>query len=450
MKAGNLIGPAYLAMALLIGGSAQGLWSNLFLLAAGLVVIGIILMKADTARWTGRARPVLMIGGLGIAWALLQLVPLPPAIWQNLPGREIVATGFHLAGSPLPWMPISLVPDRAVGALLALIPAVATFMAVMDMRGKDGGSYTIAMLAVLAVAIPLGIMQKLWGWGYLYQFTNIGTATGFFANSNHFATLLLVAIPCLCALAAMRGLRLQGLFRNTEIAPIFLLALAVLASGIVANGSNAIILLGPPVLFASLLLMALRRSVRVMRLAMLSLILGFLAVVLAILLSTQAETTDVQLALGLRLGFWARTLELVQAFGWPGTGLGTFADLYPMAQDPTLIDQFYVNHAHNDYLELLLELGIPGAILITTFLIWWFKRTIQLWQGREEDYFARAATIASGVIILHSIVDFPLRTGAHMAIFGLCLALMVTGGGRFFSEKAKSVTARHLKLEDLD
>ena len=106
-----------------------------------------------------------------------------------------------------------------------------------------------------------------------------------------------------------------------------------------------------------------------------------------------------------------------------------------------------VNHAHNDYLELLLELGIPGLALLLVFLVWWFWQTAQIWTAREVSLLARAATIASGALLLHSIVDFPLRTAAMAGLFAWCLAIMVTRP-RTLAAPAKS-EARHLKFEDL-
>ena len=58
------------------------------------------------------------------------------------------------------------------------------------------------------------------------------------------------------------------------------------------------------------------------------------------------------------------------------------------------------------------------------FLAWWVRAGFSVWRKDRGRPFVRAATIASGAILLHSLVDYPLRTAALSACFGMCLALM--------------------------
>ena len=83
-----------------------------------------------------------------------------------------------------------------------------------------------------------------------------------------------------------------------------------------------------------------------------------------------------------------------------------------------------MNHVHGDYIEIVLETGAAGFLLILLFLIWWARRVAAIWGSEDKDVFARAATIASAAILAHSVVDYPLRTAAISAIFAMCCALM--------------------------
>jgi hypothetical protein len=83
-----------------------------------------------------------------------------------------------------------------------------------------------------------------------------------------------------------------------------------------------------------------------------------------------------------------------------------------------------VIHAHNDYAELALETGVPGILLIIAFLAWWARAAWHAWRYSDRGPYARAASIASAAILVHSIVDFPLRTAAIAAVFAMCLALL--------------------------
>jgi O-antigen ligase len=86
----------------------------------------------------------------------------------------------------------------------------------------------------------------------------------------------------------------------------------------------------------------------------------------------------------------------------------------------------FTNHAHNDYLEFVLELGIAGILLILGFVVWWWRRSLQAWR---DDYkgasLARAGSVAIGVVLAHSLVDYPMRTSAIASIFAVGCALLL-------------------------
>jgi len=59
------------------------------------------------------------------------------------------------------------------------------------------------------------------------------------------------------------------------------------------------------------------------------------------------------------------------------------------------------------------------------FLLWWARAALRTWNASDSGPFARAAAIASAAILVHSLVDFPLRTAAIGSCFAMCLALLV-------------------------
>jgi O-antigen ligase len=113
------------------------------------------------------------------------------------------------------------------------------------------------------------------------------------------------------------------------------------------------------------------------------------------------------------------------------------------------VDRFYMNHVHSDYIELALETGIPGLLVLALFLLWWVRRTVSIWKADEPDYFARAATIASAGILAHSLVDYPLRTAAMSAVFAMCCALMAEPRGEVKTAQGRAAGkgARHLSAD---
>lgn len=423
----QLVVPAYLILCLTLGGSAQGIWQNMVLQLLALAILVWALLARAPEEPTAASKALIVLISFALALILIQLIPLPPALWSIVPGRKLIADGFEMLGYSLPWMPLSLTPYETVGAALAALPAAAVLLATLRQRQRQGwlagalllGAFAAVLLGALQVAGPPPA-ESPW---YLYRITNDG-AVGFFANRNHMGSLLLVSIPFALALiaAGASGKRLRG--RASAMLVFGGAALLVLLLGIVLNHSLAAAGLAIPVLFGSALLLPTGQAVR--RFAVGIGAVGFLG---ALLLLTQtpigAELTGEDLAsFESRQEFWSATMGLIVRSFPVGTGLGSFQSIYALTQDPTAVETTYVNHAHNDYLEIFLETGVAGLLLVLGFLFWWAVQVIRAWRSPISSHFARAATIASGALLAHSLVDYPLRTAALSVVFGMTLALV--------------------------
>jgi O-antigen ligase len=132
-----------------------------------------------------------------------------------------------------------------------------------------------------------------------------------------------------------------------------------------------------------------------------------------------------------------------------GSGIGSYGDIYPQYEEPGSVGRWYMNHVHSDFLEVALETGLPGILLILLVLLWWLWRVKTIWRAEKPDHFARAATIASAAILAHSAVDYPLRTAAISALFALCLALMADPRpkARRSEDRDAENRARHLSAD---
>src|SRR5690606_1900254 len=123
--------------------------------------------------------------------------------------------------------------------------------------------------------------------------------------------------------------------------------------------------------------------------------------------------------------------EAARAYMPFGSGAGTFVPVYQMFEKLQDARSFYANRAHNDVLELWLEAGALALILMGAFLVWLIRRTVTLWRARPRPggeidlLLARAAGIVLALLAAHSLVDYPLRTAAMMALFAFTAALMI-------------------------
>lgn len=447
-RVGGVAAPVYLFACLMLGGSAQGIWANMLLQLLGVGLIAWAAFSPAEEAATRSARQLLALTILGITLIALQLVPLPPSVWSHLPDREPIAAGYRLLGIEAPAMPISVTPYATFATFLTLIPAIAMLCFLVRTGAARPAWLAIALLLGTFAGILLGALQVSSGdplhspW-YLYERTNFGVATGFFANANHMAILLVVCLPFLAALlASARGGNVQ---RYSAVAALVAGAMVVLIIGLVLNGSLAGYALALPVLLASALLVipsgtAARRWTGGLALLLLIAASGALWMrPVGANFSTQAATSVTS-----REQMFTTTVTATKAFLPLGSGVGSFPRIYPLFENPDTIVPTIVNHAHNDYAELALETGIPGMVLILLFLIWWGAAVLRAWRLPDLDHYARAASIASAAILVHSAVDYPLRTAAISSIFAMCLALLVRRPAPVRAEKSDLRPTRHL------
>ncbi len=96
-----------------------------------------------------------------------------------------------------------------------------------------------------------------------------------------------------------------------------------------------------------------------------------------------------------------------------------------------MVAHVFANHAHDDILELWLETGIVGVALLALFAVWLGFGVVKFWwrppaQADDLDRsLARTGTIVIGLLIAHSFVDYPLRTGAIMAVLAFSCGLLI-------------------------
>ena len=451
----DAVAPVYLFLCLLLGGSGQGVWANMVLQLIGL---GLICWSAIAKPRGAVGRDQLQlfcIALLALGVCTLDLVPLPPGVWQQLGARTNIAEGYRILGESPPWLPISLTPYRSLASLLSAIPALAILAATLRL-GCRPWMLAAALLAGTFGGILLGALQvtsanpETSPW-YLYPETNVGLATGFFANANHMADLLVVTLPFLAAIFARAGERRNEGQSYSAVVLLVAGATLVIAVGIALNGSLAGYGLALPVLIGSALIAfpGTRRQVRWLAPIAAILLIGAVGWLSTTPLSSSSNLrASTETSVQSRQAILQTSLKATAAFMPFGSGLGSFRSVYALYEDHDRLDPTtFVNHAHNDYVEVALELGLPGVLVVFLFLLWWARTAWAKWQPRNRDPYEAAATIASAAILLHSVVDFPLRTAALSACFAMCLGILVRSRPVPKPDKSQLWPTRHIVIE---
>lgn len=385
------------------------------------IVVTMLLTRIPPpARWP---KPVLFFLLAAIALPLVQLIPLPPGFWQMLPGRRMFTEAVTLTGQAQPWRPWSIVPGATANAAASLIVPFATLLVVTGVSEEERKWLPGAMLLVVVASTLVGLMQFS-GAVFTNPFINdtLGDVSATFANRNHFA--LFMAIGCL--LAPFWGLT-SGRFDWRAPTALGLISLFLLT--ILASGSRAGLGLGVIALLLGLLLAreGMQRALaRYPRWVFPSLIAGTLTIVmLFVLLSVMADrAASINRLFAVDQGQDMRSRGLPTVLGmigtyFPfGTGLGSFDPIFRMHEPYALLKRTYFNHAHNDFLEIVLDAGVPGLLLLATALGWWAWASIRAWApGSGRRYvLPRLGSAMLFLIIVASIFDYPARTPMVMAV----------------------------------
>ena len=450
-RAREAVGPTYLFLCLIAGGSSQGVWANMVLQLLALGILAWAAAAPAPPKLSRPARHLFVIALAALAVIVLQLIPLPPSVWRILGGREALASGYSVLGIPVPSLPLSVAPYDTVATLLTLLPPLAMLCVILRLQAYRASWLAVAILAGTFAGILLGVLQVSSGapenspW-YLFPETNWGFATGFFANANHMATLLMVSLPMLAALvaAARRG----SMQRYSSFMAVGAGAALVVIVGIVLNRSLAGYLLALPVIAASaLIVLPRRRGLQRGTIIFAGILLvGAVGALESSSIRPNGFSSEAALSVQSREEILETTVAASRDFLPLGSGLGTFRRVYDLFENADRVTTTYVVHAHNDYAELLLETGLPGLILIFLFLLWWVAAVWRGWRSPEVAPYARAASIASAAILAHSLVDFPLRTTAIASLFAMCLALLADRREPVASSKSDLRPTRHVSI----
>ena len=393
--------------------------------------------------------PLAAIIAAAIALTILHLIPLPPGLWQTLPGREAVADmdgslGFY------GWRPLTLDPQATRNALMAFMAPCAVFALGIQLGAREREmllTFTLGLGAFTAIWGLLQLMGGSRGPLYLYNLTSYGFPVGLFANRNHQAVFLASLLPLLYCWAQLahgswKDLSTRkGRRSGIAIAGVLLLIPLVLIAGSRAGllalvlslcGTTAVIAITSPATEKR----RGRGSSALSRVAVPA--TGVLVIIgLALITIGLGRDRAFERLIGsdpiadMRADLAPTTWRIaVENFPW-GAGIGSFDDVYRMYEPNALLMPQYVNHAHNDFLEVLMTGGLAGVLIIAVGIVFFAARTWAVVRGGRRtiraSIWAAAALIALAILFIASLIDYPLRVPA-MASYAVLLAIWASPG----------------------
>lgn len=384
--------------------------------------LALALALALAAQWLGGAsvQRTVSIADLGA----LGLLVLGPA-W--LPVMQLAAGRFQ-------------VPSASAFSILAGVPMAVSMLAALSADAHQAATVRKTWLSVALSQAAFGLTQLSGAEALHFGLSTLEPVIGTYASKNTFANLLVMAIPLavwqfvdgLSGIDSAHGVRRD---RNRKSllgwgAAIFLLIVTVMLTT-----SRTGIVTGLLVFVLSVVLLAPRRSQS--RWSAWGWSAGAVALVVVALLAgglDWASRFDAE-RLASDYDFRASMRSAAAGAAWNGlplgSGLGSFAWVSAGFQ-PVEAGRFWFDLAHNDYMQLLTETGLAGALLIVA-AFWLFLRRgwilLRLAGGASASAAREAkAALAGGLGLLafglHAWVDYPFHIPANAMMAATLLGFM--------------------------
>ncbi len=395
--------------------------------------------RARRGQAPGAPLPALPGGRLLLALHLLvlfQLLPFPPSLLRVVSPGSFAFYNDRLLLPLTAWRPISVSPPDTLRGLAFLAAFSLLYATVFREFGSRRWRRRL-MLTVVGVGLAITVVafvqavspnpRKIYGlWQPLYDWAVFGP----YVNESHFAGYVVMAAALATGATLGAVDRLRQSWRNRRHGWLALGAtegnavvrwaavVMVLVAGLVASGSR-----GGVSAFGLTALVLPFASGRRRTTAIAVVLLATLGVAW-IGLGGIVGAFEARGIKGSRLDLWADMLPLVPDFPIFGVGLNAFATAYPLYQ--TVWRGEWIGEAHNEYLQVLLDLGLLGTLLVGTLLVLVFRSALRgaARGGLELGLFGALLGLA-----IHNLVDFNWQIPASAATW-LALAALALNARR--------------------
>lgn len=408
------------------GGAGYGL-SNLVVQIAALIFLAL---NYDAVRIFFTTAPRLLIALVlaTLALPLLQLIPLPPAIWPALPGRQLISEAYGFAQGPN-WSALTVNQARTLVAFIGLIAPFSLLAIGWSVELADRQRLIALVIGMGLLNLLPGIAEVLNGNGQslLYPANSMpGVMFGLFANRNSTGLFLDCCLLLLVAQPAAKRV-IHGIFGKLMIATLLILGV------VLTQSRSSIALLVLPAGLALAKAMATRLDTSAFKPAASPRALLATGIAAVLIISLVPILGDTRLGAvadrfeqgdGQRSLIWEDARFSAQRY-WPiGAGMGTFDEVFQVDESLEYISQRRAGRAHNDYLELAIEAGAVGLALAVCWALW---IALAAWRAiaTPQRWPALAGLGIILAIALQSLLDFPLRNQTMLCLAAFAILLVV-------------------------
>ncbi len=408
---------------------------------------------------------ILLVVFMGIS--LIQLIPLPQGVLKILSPQTyniyggIFSDGMNELGE-MGWRTLSFSPAISGYEVMKYVCFFLFFYLVLKyVRTRREIEIFVLILLISAVFQSVyGLTEYLGGteriFGYKKEF-GLGSATGTYINRNHFAGLLEMIFPIslgyLLVKADFFSIKKELSFKEKILwfsherlqrSIIFGFISVLIGIGIFFSRSRS----GITIFFITIFLMILilsamrvssseipavktdrstetpARKQRLNRILKVVFIVTLFSVIMIGVKPILERFTPEKMSYAGRLKYVKSTVEIIKSYPLFGTGKGTFLYVYPMFDLERTSG--LVEHAHNDYVEILAENGLLSGGSLIILAVGFFGYVFIRW-GRRRDYFVKGiglgCLLGMAAILIHSVTDFNMHIPANVVYFMTLSAL---------------------------
>jgi O-antigen ligase/cytochrome c-type biogenesis protein CcmH/NrfG len=395
-----------------------------------------------------------------LAYMLIQLIPLPSS-FVKLISSNTYALYRETAGivEPLGWIPLTINKKRTLIEFFRITAYASLYiLAVQLLAKKEYLKKTVMVIIIFASLLSLfAIVQHLLSSNKIYYFRELtkgGSPFGPYVNRNHYAGFMAMVFPIVLSVflfykpdftyGSLRE-RIADFFdqkvTNRHLLIGFSSVLIALSIFLSLSRAGIIALTLSMILFGALIVLRVnsRRGMSIIILFVLILcVVGWFGwePIFERFETIRDVSGDISEK---RFEFWNDSINIIRDYPLTGTGFGSFAHIYPKYR--SISSNYFLEHPHNDYLELFIEGGMIAVILFIWFIAAVFYRSYRIFIKRRELY-SRYLFIGSmtGIIsmLIHSLTDFGLHIGANSLYFFFLIGLAVSAAHTRFHENKKT------------
>jgi putative inorganic carbon (HCO3(-)) transporter len=371
---------------------------------------------------------------------LLQILPLPASLIELISPNRL-SNHLNLA-SPMPWYYLSTDLGQSQISFIKSLGYFCVFLSCLVLIDNEKHIRRLLLVLLLSGTFQAiyGVLEVLSGSGFslVFDFPINGPATGSFVYKNHFANFLLLCLSAGIGLMVIdieinksqqsRDWRISLISTLLSSKTLVRLCLAIMVIALVMSRSR----MGNVAFFSAIIgvsvftLLLDRKKSKGLGILIVSMLIIDLFIVSQWfgLDKVQQRLAATSLSQEKRDEVVLDSLPIVKNHPIIGTGAGSYYSVFP-GYKKSIINSFY-DHAHNDYLQMLIEYGVLGFVFLGLLVLFSFIKAITALKKNASPISkgtAFACLLAFLGMLIHISVDFPLQAPANAVYFVIFIAL---------------------------